>query len=611
MNTIKIYVSHTPNSHQIHVKHPYLYHVIAGSDLQTEPVPEGMLLDNTGNHISSKNKSYCELTTQYWAWKNEHADYYGFCHYRRFFSFFPEKLREEDCGCLMYPILDQKVQAQLRMDELSMRRYIEKYDFLIAKGIPVNALRSKSVYQHYKNAPQLHIEDLELLLDIIKESYPSLFYTAQKYVNGKVFYPCNMFIAKQELFERYSEMLFNVLYQFEKRSDMSHYSREGIRTPGHLGERIAGIFYEYLKEQGNYRLGELQIAQIEQTDEEISSTIEHSKKESVPIVLAADRSYVPVLYTCLKSLSDYASNHRKYEIYIFHINMNEDSKQEISKLQRRNITIRFVSVAKYLKEYHLKAKGHITAETYYRFLIPDILKDYPKAVYLDCDTIIRGDMAKLYDISLGSCLLAAVRDADLIGQYYGANPDTRQYCDEILKLKDPCSYFQAGVLLIHIDACRKKITTERLFRMAETGRYKYSDQDILNIVCEGKVLYLDMAWNVLTDCGHRRWHQVIESAPFFILEAYEEARQHPLVIHYAGTEKPWCNPKDDFAKEFWKTARTTPYYEEMLYDLCGQKRQIHKAGAVFTDILRKLAKKILPKGSWIRRTAGAIYWKLK
>lgn len=87
MSDIKIFVTHTPNRDTMRVNNSLLYNVIAGSDFQTKEVPEGVYQDNQGDNISSLNKSYCELTTQYWAWKNMQADYYGFCHYRRFFSF--------------------------------------------------------------------------------------------------------------------------------------------------------------------------------------------------------------------------------------------------------------------------------------------------------------------------------------------------------------------------------------------------------------------------------------------------------------------------------------------------------------------------------------------
>ena len=140
MSDIKIFVTHTPNRDTMRVNNSLFYNVIAGSDFQTKEVPEGVYQDNQGDNISSLNKSYCELTTQYWAWKNMQADYYGFCHYRRFFSFSEKKIKETSWGTIEYDFLDQKAMDELALHEKAVQDYIEKYDFLIAKGVPTLSL---------------------------------------------------------------------------------------------------------------------------------------------------------------------------------------------------------------------------------------------------------------------------------------------------------------------------------------------------------------------------------------------------------------------------------------------------------------------------------------
>ena len=609
MSEIKLFVTHTPNRNSMLVEHPLFYPVIAGADFQKQPVRDGVLLDNTGDNISSKNKSYCELTTQYWAWKNVQADYYGFCHYRRFFSFHEGTLPVDDWGVLSYPALTEQVWHELNFDETAMKKKIEQYDFLIAEGIPTKMLRAKSVYDHYRKAPELHEEDIEILLAILEEKYPDIADCAKEFFAGDIFYPCNMFIMKRELFCEYSSMLFDVLEEFEKRADMSHYSREGYRTTGHLGERMAGIFYCYLKKKGGYRLGELQIALLEHADAE---TKVEKKADVVPVVLAANEKYVPILYTCLKSIIDHASPQNQYEFYIFHTDITPDSQRQIqSDLQVDNRRITFVNVCSKVAGYRLQAKEHITTETFYRFLILDILEMYEKVVYLDCDMIIERDVAELYHTEMGNNLIAAVRDPDFVGQYNGADPETKKYCDTVLKLKDPYRYFQAGVLVLNVKELQKVTSVQKLFEMSDTGIYKYSDQDILNVICEDRVTYLDMSWNVLTDCNGYRWHSVIQRGPHDLLDAYEEARKHPYIIHYAGFQKPWMQPKEDMAKRFWTAARTTPYYEEILGQmdqyLCGSAEEKKKT----IEKVKVVAKKVLPKGSWLRRTAGNLYWKLR
>ena len=67
-------------------KAPY-FPIHVGKELHKN-ISLGITEDNTGDNISIKNASYCELTGLYWAWKNlKGVDVIGLCHYRRYFDF--------------------------------------------------------------------------------------------------------------------------------------------------------------------------------------------------------------------------------------------------------------------------------------------------------------------------------------------------------------------------------------------------------------------------------------------------------------------------------------------------------------------------------------------
>ena len=616
---IRIFVSHTPDSSDRMWKHPYFCHVTAGSVFQTMPMKDGMLRDDTGEHISPKNRSYCELTTQYWAWKNIDADYYGFCHYRRLFSFAEKRFRESDSGSVIRPVLDRELFRQLGLSQQNMERQICSTDMIAAAGIPVSAMQAKNLFDHYGKARGLDVKDLYLMLDVIEEQYPALYETAKKYLKGKVFYPCNMFIAKRDVFFEYSSFLFSVLEAVEQRIDLKTYSREGRRTLGHLGERLFGIYYEYMKNT-SYRLAEKQMVLVQDTSEK-EPPIPAPRENEVPIVLAVNDQYVPVLSVCLHSLVEAVDPSEQmaweesqpdtiYSIYILHRNITaENQKRLYHEFEHKPVSLHFVNVKGHLAGYQLRGKGHISEETYYRFLILDLFKHHEKVLYLDCDMIILRDPAKLYSMDLKESWLGAVHDMDFIGQCNGANPDTQAYCREVLQLKNPLGYFQAGVLLMHIPKLRAHFSVQELMEMAGNAAYMYSDQDILNVTCEGHVSYIPVRWNVLTDTRNRV-KNVASFAPHELFDTYEQARQDPWIIHYAGADKPWKYPHSDYAYMFWRLARRSDYYEQLLAQI---ERPQEKGGwgSAVVDGMRRTAKAVLPEGSRIRREVGALYWRLK
>ena len=193
------------------------------------------------------------------------------------------------------------------------------------------------------------------------------------------------------------------------------------------------------------------------------------------------------------------------------------------------------------------------------------MKNYNKIIYIDVDMIVQEDLANLYNIDVDGYLLAAANDPDTAGLYNGYQLDKKKYMDTEMKLKDPYQYFQAGTLVMNLQEFRKTYTTKEILDIAVSKKWQLLDQDILNVICEGKVKYLDMSWNVMYDYAGVRLNQIVRLAPKWLYDMYIEARKHPKIIHYAGPEKPWLCPECDFADEYWSYAKETTYYEKMLY----------------------------------------------
>ncbi len=574
---------------------------------------KGMLYDDEGDNISKLNPMYCELTAPYWAWKNLDVDYYGFCHYRRYFNFAEKqfKYNEDAYGNVIEKFIDKTTIDKYGLNDENVQKLVEQYDVITTsrKDIRLMPERFKSVTAQYEAAKLLHNKDIKTVLDIIDELYPEYSQAAHKHCEGHITSFCNMYILRKKIFFDYCEWMFSILAEFCQRTDMTHYSTEALRTPGHLSERLFGIYYLHLLENNpNLKVKELQCILFQNTEPQ--NVLKPAFGQSgVPVVFAANNNFVPVFAACLQSLLDHASAARNYDIVLLQSDVTKDNKEELLRMvcNYPNVSLRFFDASRLLFGYDLKANAHISVETYYRFLIQAVLPEYDKILYLDCDIIIKADVAELYDTDIEGYMLAAVRDADFLGQINGYSKDSQEYIKKDFCMKDPFNYFQAGVLLFNEKEMREAYTLDQWLTLA-THRYKFNDQDVLNLYCEGRVKYLDMSWNLITDCDHFRVANVIVHAPDGVQREYREARKHPKIIHYAGFMKPWHRPTEDFAHEFWMASKRTPYYEELLFRLMDgvcywQIFEHDKANtprgflAATKKNLRKVADKVFPKGS--------------
>ena len=176
--------------------------------------------DNTGDNISAKNPSFCELTGIFWAWKNLDADYVGLAHYRRQFTMLKGTSDRRDVLTL-----DQAQLLFANVDVLLPNR----------RNYWIETNYSQYVHAHHK-------EDLDETRKIIEEKYPAYIPAYDKSMKKTTGHRFNMFIMKKDLADAYCAWLFDILFELEKRLDISSYNKNDQRVFGFVSERLLDVW---------------------------------------------------------------------------------------------------------------------------------------------------------------------------------------------------------------------------------------------------------------------------------------------------------------------------------------------------------------------------------
>ena len=206
--------------------------------------------------------------------------------------------------------------------------------------------------------------------------------------------------------------------------------------------------------------------------------------------------------------------------------------------------------------------SHLTAATLLRLLLPSVLNDIDRVVYLDCDLVVQQDITMLYDTELLEFPLAACLDFWLTGAPPFAPPivgwgvgDWYKFLSEVVRLADCKAYFNSGVLVMDLKRFRNTGLISAVEEFLEQTNYKtvFVDQDALNHVINGAFVRLDSRWNVL---GNRS-ESDLNNADCKIAASAALSHSDPWIIHYAGPYKPWsCEGRQImfWNQRFWQEA---------------------------------------------------------
>lgn len=285
------------------------------------------------------------------------------------------------------------------------------------------------------------------------------------------------------------------------------------------------------------------------------------KNAIIPIFYSCDDGFVKYTVVSLHSMIANASRDRKYVVHILNAGISDELRQTVEALGDECFEIRFVDVTKNLDSVSdkLPLRDYYSKTTYYRLYIAEMFPEYSKAIYIDSDTVVTGDISELYDTDTGDAYLGACHEQVMIQEdAFGT------YVEKVIGIPR-YNYFNAGILLINCDKFREHKVLKKFIELL--GVYNFvvtQDEDYLNLICKDHVHWMDQRWNT----------EIFGTVPVPI----EEAK----LIHYIMASKPWHYEDCPYGDIFWKYAGETSVIGELrkvLEDYTDAQKQNDSAAA--------------------------------
>ncbi|PUB28503.1 lipopolysaccharide biosynthesis glycosyltransferase [Elizabethkingia sp. YR214] len=265
-------------------------------------------------------------------------------------------------------------------------------------------------------------------------------------------------------------------------------------------------------------------------------------QDYIPIVVAFTPNYFIPAVTCLYSILKHSPVENNFHlICLLTEDLPDKMKNKLEEFQKDRVHYSFINLTGKLKDIYIDERYTVAAS--YRLILPDLLLEYDKVIYIDCDVIVRNDLAKLYkETNLGDNYMAAVFEASLDFQI--------PYLESIGC--KPGHYINSGFLLMNLDKLRKDLMVAQFLDAAKVEGLQFPDQDVLNQLCNGKIVKLPPYYNSIRTFFLPQYKN--NFMKYYSEEDWNNIQDHGT-IHYTGA-KPWNSFTVKF--DIW-----WDYYEEL------------------------------------------------
>jgi len=259
------------------------------------------------------------------------------------------------------------------------------------------------------------------------------------------------------------------------------------------------------------------------------------------IVIAIDRNYITQCIVLVYSIIS-ANRNTVLDFYVLSEGLSEKDRQFIES-HFNNTSFHFIQVdLKLIKPADFSSSEYLTVASYYRLLIPVLLpENIKKVLYLDCDILVMGSLSELWETDISSYSTAVTIDA-------GSN-DIRHF--NRLNISTDFDYFNAGMLLINLEYWRENEIQRKTLKFIEENpkACKQHDQDALNKILLGTVKYVSVKYNFIERYFLLNTGRLLVKPEF--LKDIEDSVLNIIILHYAGSEKPWHNECVHPYKNLW------------------------------------------------------------
>ena len=277
------------------------------------------------------------------------------------------------------------------------------------------------------------------------------------------------------------------------------------------------------------------------------------------ILYTLNDKFVPQVAAGITSICENNKDSDKITFYLMSLGITKQNKKllnkYIKKYDRSIIFIELNNLNTYF-DFDFDTNGWnpiVLARLLLDKLLPDNLD---KILYLDGDTIVRGNLKELYNTNMKNYAIAS-----------SIEPTISKKRKEQLKMID-FPYYNAGVLLINLENWRKNKIGEKIIKYYKdnNGNLFANDQDAINGSQKGKIYTLSPKYNyynIFDQYSYRflsKLMQPVNYSDYVTKDEYEDARKNPVIIHYLGEERPWRKGNSHkYRKDYKKYLKMTPW----------------------------------------------------